>query len=126
MKGGFSSWSNANFEIETINRITASQFESQLSIEKDKIIDIRKMTEYEAQHVENAYNRPLSAINDWIRNVNPNEHFYMYCAGGYRSMIAASILKSRNFYNFTEIAGGFNAIANTNVLTSNFICQTKI
>jgi len=68
----------------------------------------------------------LASINDWIRDINPDEHFYIHCAGGYRSMIAASILQSRGYRNFTEIAGGFKEISQTPVPRTNFICQGKM
>ncbi len=125
LDGGFESWKNAGFEIETVHRINAEQFENEIK-EDSKIIDIRRDGEYEAEHIENAYSRPLANINDWIKDVNPNEHFYIHCAGGYRSMIAASILQARGFRNFTEIEGGYNMISKTNIPRSNFVCQSKI
>ena len=68
----------------------------------------------------------FSDINQWIKDINPQEHFYMHCAGGYRSMIAASILQARGFRNFTEIKGGFNAISKTNIPKTDFVCQSKV
>ena len=62
------------------------------AVGEDVIIDVRKESEYEAEHVEDAYLKPLAYINDWVKDINPKEHFYLHCAGGYRSMIAASIL----------------------------------
>ena len=94
-------------------------------IGKDKVIDIRKESEYAGEHVEEAYSRPLAYINDWVKEINPQEHFYLHCAGGYRSMIAASILQARGYHNFTEIAGGFNAIAQTGIPKTDFVCQSK-
>ncbi len=111
LDGGFESWKNAGKEIDTVNRISAAEFASQVKIGESKVIDIRKESEYEAEHVEEAYSRPLAYINDWTKDINPDEHFYMHCAGGYRSMIAASILQARGYINFTEIAGGFKDIA---------------
>lgn len=73
-----------------------------------------------------AYNMSLAYINDWIGDLDSEKHFYLHCAGGYRSMMAASILQARGYRNFTEIEGGFAAIANTEVSKSNFVCQTKI
>ena len=87
---------------------------------------MRKETEYAAEHVEDAYSRPLAYINDWIKEVDKEEHFYLHCAGGYRSMIAASILQARGYRNFTEVAGGFNAIAKTDVAKTNFVCASKV
>lgn len=126
LEGGFESWVKANKEIDTINRITPAVFEEKLNTANDMIIDIRKESEYSAEHVAEAYNKPLSAINDWITTIDPKQHFYMHCAGGYRSMIAASILQARGFRNFTEIEGGFNAIAKTTVPKTDFVCQSKV
>ncbi|CAD0002206.1 MBL fold metallo-hydrolase [Flavobacterium chungangense] len=126
LNGGFEAWQKAGFETDSVNRISSEQFAGEVNIQKDKIIDIRKETEYEAEHIENAYSKPLAYINDWVKDINPNEHFYLHCAGGYRSMIAASILQARGFRNFTEIEGGFGAIAKTNIPKSDFVCQSKV
>jgi glyoxylase-like metal-dependent hydrolase (beta-lactamase superfamily II)/rhodanese-related sulfurtransferase len=125
LKGGFEAWKQSGFETDTVNRITATQFEQQVNTAKDIVLDVRKPSEYEAEHVENAENKPLDFINEWIKDLNPDTHFYIHCAGGYRSMIAASILQSRGYRNFTEIEGGFNAIKNTKVTVTNFVCQSK-
>ncbi|MCV9930636.1 MBL fold metallo-hydrolase [Flavobacterium sp. LS1R49] len=126
LEGGFDTWKNAGYEIDTVNRITADQFSSEFKVEENKVIDIRKETEYSAEHIEDAYNKPLAYINDWVKDIDPKEHFYLHCAGGYRSMIAASILQARGFRNFTEVEGGFNAITKTTIPKSDFMCQSKV
>ena len=126
LNGGYSTWHTSPKEKDTINRISAAEFAKNVKVGVDEVIDVRKQTEYEAEHVQDAVNRPLNFINDWIKDINPEKHFYLHCAGGYRSMIAASILYSRGFRNFTEIAGGFNAIASTGVPVSDFVCQSKL
>jgi hydroxyacylglutathione hydrolase len=126
LKGGFNEWLIAGKEADVVDRITASTFASQADLKNDVVIDVRKETEYAAQHVENAYNRPLAFINDWIKDINPQEHFYLHCAGGYRSMIAASILQARGYRNFTEVEGGFAAISEAGTPTTDFICQSKV
>ena len=126
LTGGFETWKKTGKEIDTINRITAEQFASEVKIPEDKIVDVRKESEYAAEHVEDAYSKPLAYINDWVKDVNPQEHFYLHCAGGYRSMIAASILQARGYRNFTEVAGGFNAISQTDVPKTDFVCQSKL
>ncbi|HRI00004.1 MAG TPA: MBL fold metallo-hydrolase [Saprospiraceae bacterium] len=125
LNGGFESWKQANKEIDTVRRITAEQFESEMKNSTLQVIDIRKESEYAAEHLEEAYSKPLAYINNWIKDINPSEHFVMHCAGGYRSMIAASILQSRGYRNFTEVEGGFNAISKTSVPRTNFVCQSK-
>lgn len=126
LDGGFEAWKKNNKEIDTVNRISAKQFESEIKNKEVKIIDVRKESEYLSEHVNDAYNMPLAYINDWITELDSEEHFYLHCAGGYRSMMAASILQARGYRNFTEIEGGFAAIANTEVSKSNFVCQTKV
>ncbi len=126
LNGGFGAWLASGKEADTVNRITAAQFAEQVNIGKDKIVDVRKETEYAAEHVEEAYNRPLAFINDWVKDINPDEHFFLHCAGGYRSMMAASILQARGYRNFIEIAGGFKAIAETELPKTDFVCQSKV
>ncbi len=126
LKGGFETWKEAKKEIDMIHRITAEQFVNEVKIEENKIIDVRKETEYNTEHIQNAQNKPLAYINDWLKDVVPNKHFYLHCAGGYRSMIAASILQARGYRNFTEIEGGMNAINKTNLPKTNFIAQNTV
>jgi glyoxylase-like metal-dependent hydrolase (beta-lactamase superfamily II)/rhodanese-related sulfurtransferase len=126
LEGGFDAWKKAGKEIDTVHRITAEEFARQVKIGESKVIDIRKESEYCAEHVEESYSKPLASINEWIKDINPKEPFFLHCAGGYRSMIAASILQARGFRNFTEIEGGFNAIAKTDLPKTDFICQSKV
>ena len=126
LTGGFESWLNAGKEIDTVNRITADEMASEIEGKDVIVIDVRKEAEYAAEHVENAYNKPLAYINDWINTIDANQPFYLHCAGGYRSMIAASILQARGFRNIIEIDGGFNAIAQTEIAKTNFLCQSKV
>ena len=126
LEGGFEAWKNSGKEIDTVNRISAQQFEKEISEKNATIIDVRKESEYNAEHVDNAFNKPLAYINDWINTLDSNERFYLHCAGGYRSMMAASILQARGYRNFSEIAGGFSAISQTEVPKSDFVCQTKV
>jgi len=125
LDGSFDSWKNSGKEVDTIHRISADEFASKVDINKDKIVDVRREGEFEAEHVENANNIPLDFINDNIASFPKNEHFFLHCAGGYRSMITASILKARGWNNFTEVAGGFGAISKTNVPKTSFVCQSK-
>lgn len=126
LAGGFESWKNAGKEVDVVNRIGAEQFAKEVKIGESMVIDVRKETEYAAEHVEEAYSKPLAYINDWIKDINPKEHFYLHCAGGYRSMMAASILQARGYRNFTEVDGGFNAIAKTGLPKTDFVCQSKV
>lgn len=117
LAGGFNSWKNSGKQIDTIVRINATQFEGEFVAGKTKVIDVRKCSEFENGHVEGADNNTLSDINQWIASINPKEHFYLHCQGGYRSMIAASILQARGYRNFSEIEGGYGAISKTGIPT---------
>ena len=126
LKGGFATWKNSGKETDTVKRITAGEFANRFETGKSVVVDVRKESEYAAEHVEDAYSKPLAYINDWINNVDPQQHFFLHCAGGYRSMIAASILQARGYRNFTEVEGGFAAIAQTKIPKTDFICQSKV
>ena len=125
LKGGFDTWKNAQKEVDAVNRISPQTFEEEWS--KDTyVVDVRKETEYAAEHVDEAYNKPLDCINNWFMEMDDSKPFYLHCAGGYRSMIAASILKSRGVHNFKEVDGGFAAIAKTQLPKTDFVCQSKL
>lgn len=125
LKGGFEAWKNSGKETDEVKRISSAEF-AELYNENSKVIDVRKISEYSAEHIDNAYNKPLDVISDWVHTIDDSEHFFLHCAGGYRSMIAASILNSNGIRNFTEIEGGFGAIKKTEKFpTSDFICQSK-
>jgi hydroxyacylglutathione hydrolase len=126
LKGGIQSWIEAGKETDSVNRITAQEFEKRFKRGESIVIDVRKESEYAAEHIEDAYSKPLAYINDWIRDIDPKTHFFLHCQGGYRSMMAASILQARGYRNFTEIEGGFNAICQTNIPRTDFICQSKV
>jgi rhodanese-related sulfurtransferase len=119
LKGGFDSWKEAGKPVDRINRISAKEFVEKHLSGKIKILDVRKESEYAAGHLDGAVNKPLQYINEWTNEVKDGNPFYLHCAGGYRSMIAASILQTRGIRNFTEIEGGYNAI-------SRLMSETKV
>ncbi len=126
LKGGFDSWKNSGKETETINRITAEEFNRKYSAEKPVVIDVRKKSEFDSQHVVDALNIPLNQINNHLAEFPKDQPFILNCAGGYRSMIAASLLKQRGFDNFTDVVGGFTEIAKTDVPKTNYVCPTTL
>lgn len=124
LEGGLDAWKNSGKEIDQVKRISAAEFKINFN-ENSTIIDVRKPTEYNASHVENAFSKPLANISDWISTIEKDTHFFLHCAGGYRSMIAASILQAHGIRNFSEIDGGFNNIKETTVPISDFVCTSK-
>ncbi|MHA6696591.1 MBL fold metallo-hydrolase [Chryseobacterium sp. A321] len=109
LNNGFPTWKASGKESDSIERVTAQSFANE-SKQEVKIIDVRKPEEFEAQHIEGAINAPLDQISKWASKMDLNQPFFIHCAGGYRSMIAGSILNSRGIRNYKEIEGGFNSI----------------
>ena len=110
MQGGIEAWQGADKEVDSIKSVSAENFAEIWKDTKPLVIDVRKIGEYEGGHIDEAKNIPLDFINDNMGEIPTEMPFYLHCAGGYRSMIFASILKSRGFENFVEVAGGFGAI----------------
>jgi glyoxylase-like metal-dependent hydrolase (beta-lactamase superfamily II)/rhodanese-related sulfurtransferase len=113
LKGGFEAWKAAGEDIDTIDEITATDFAEKYDSHSMKLLDVRKKSEYDEQHIVGAQNFPLDFINQNMSEVDRSNTYYLHCAGGYRSMIAASILRSRGFENLVNIQGGFKALKET-------------
>lgn len=125
LEGEIEAWKNAGKEMDTVKSIDADEFKQRLT-EKVPVFDVRKEAEYSAEHVENASLTPLDFINDHLIEFPEKEIFYVHCAGGYRSMIAASILKSRGIHNLIDVAGGFKAIKEAGIPVTDFVCPTTL
>lgn len=125
LDGGFERWTDAGKEIDTIETISAETFEQAVQENDIIALDVRKPGEYESEHLEFTLSRPLDFIDDWMGEIDPKSTYYIHCAGGYRSMIAASILKSRGVENVIDIAGGYGAIKNTDLKRTDFACPSK-
>lgn len=116
LDGGIDAWKKAGREIDTIESISAREFKRRHEEGKLNVVDVRKPVEYESEHVVDAVNAPLDTINEHLHVLH--EPSYIHCAGGYRSMIASSILKSRGYHNIVEVAGGFAEIKKSGVATA--------
>jgi hydroxyacylglutathione hydrolase len=119
LKGGFKSWLQAGKDIDRIDSISAAEFAKRFREKSLRVIDVRKQPEFDAEHVAGAVSVPLDYLNDNLAEVPRGEEVYLNCASGYRSMIAASILKARGWNNIIDIAGGMKAIAKTDVEKTN-------
>lgn len=113
LEGGIEAWIADGRTTDQVNRIDAQALENIFMDAPQAVIDVRKEGEFVSGHIANASYCTLSDINQWISTLPKEEPFVLHCAGGYRSMIAASILQSRGYRNFVEIEGGFNAIKQT-------------
>jgi len=125
LKGGFEAWKNAAKEYDVVSSITAERFKNELIKKKSVVYDVRKESEYLSEHIQEATNTPLNFLNDYLTDF-PKKTFFVHCAGGYRSMIAASILKSRGIHNLINVKGGFKAIKEVGVPVTEFVCPSTL
>jgi hydroxyacylglutathione hydrolase len=126
LEGGITAWEAAGKETDTLESVDATTLETVYENKKETIFDVRKISEFEANHIENVENTPLSNLNDYLASFPKDEPFYVHCAGGYRSVIAASILKSRGFHNVIDVKGGFKAIKETKLPLTDFVCPSTL
>ncbi|RIV27742.1 MBL fold metallo-hydrolase [Fibrisoma montanum] len=114
LDGGIERWQQAGREIDQIDSVSADEFAHRLQANPDlTIADVRRPAEYAGEHIAGAENMPLDTLNDFMAGLNRNEPIYLHCAGGYRSMVASSILKARGFEKVINIEGGIAAIRKT-------------
>lgn len=125
LKGGVDAWKNAGKKVETVKSVTAEEFSNTFNSEKIDVLDVRKPGEYASEHVENVPSVPLDYLNESMDKIDENKNYYVYCAGGYRSMIAISILKARGLHSFVNVLGGYNAIKKTDIPKTDFVCPNS-
>jgi len=127
LKGGFATWENTSKPIETIKSISAEELEQLNNDSKITIVDARKTNEYNAQHIDGAISYPLDYINSHLNELDKEETQYLHCAGGYRSVIAISILRKEGYNNIIDVAGGSSAIfKNTQLPITEFVCPSTL
>jgi rhodanese-related sulfurtransferase/glyoxylase-like metal-dependent hydrolase (beta-lactamase superfamily II) len=125
LAGGFEAWKIEGKEIETVERVTAEDLVLLEEIQQVPIFDVRKKSEFNSEHVVGAINIPLNELIGHLPDFPKAIYFVLHCAGGYRSMIAASILKQNGFDNFADVIGGFNEIKLTSIPTTQYLCPTS-
>jgi rhodanese-related sulfurtransferase len=126
LKGGFDAWKNAGKEYDSISSVSAQTLAKEYENGSIPVFDVRKSTEYLSEHIEGANNTPLDFLNDHLAEFPQDKPFYIHCAGGYRSVIAASILKSRGIHNLIDVSGGFKAIAETTLPKTDYVCPSTL
>lgn len=125
LEGGFEAWRSAGKEVDTVPRISAEEFAERYAT-KPLVFDVRKKSEFDSEHVEGAINVPLNRINEHLAEFPKDKPFILHCAGGYRSMIAASILKARGWDDFVDVESGFSGIARTDVPRTAYVRPTTL
>jgi hydroxyacylglutathione hydrolase len=127
LEGGIKAWLASGREVDTIDSISAADFEGLVNENTSvTVLDVRKPGEYKSEHLELSLTRPLDYINEWTNEIDPAKTYYIHCAGGYRSMIAASILKARGVHDVIDIAGGYAALIATSLETSNAVYSSNV
>lgn len=126
LKGGFSAWKMSGREYDSIHGVKAEELEEAIMKERAVVFDVRKEGEFLSQHIKGATHAPLSALNDYLTHLPESDPFYLHCAGGYRSVIAASLLKKRGVHNLVDVKGGFKAIKETAIPLSDFVCPSTL
>ena len=125
LEGSFNAWKKSGKEIDTLRSVSADVLEEKIK-ENAMVFDVRKPGEYESEHIKIAESTPLDFLNNHIAEFPKEKDFYIHCAGGYRSVIAASILKARGYHNVIDVAGGFAAIRNTGIEKTAAVCPSTL
>jgi hydroxyacylglutathione hydrolase len=128
LAGGLEAWQNAGKEVDTIESITAEEVANRQAKDLNlRILDVRKISEYQAEHIENAENVSLDYINQTMAMVKKDQTYFVHCAGGYRSMIFISILKARGYENLIDVKGGFGAMkASQKFQLTDYVCPSTL
>ena len=126
LDGSFNTWKDAGKEIDTLRSISAETLETEINENKVPVFDIRKPGEYDNEHIVDVPSTPLDFLNNHIKEFPSDKDFYVHCAGGYRSVIASSILKARGIHNVIDVAGGYAAIRNTNIVRTEKVCPSTL
>ncbi|WP_334113272.1 MBL fold metallo-hydrolase [Paucihalobacter sp.] len=126
LHGGIEAWQKSGRDTETLQSIPAKILESKIDDEGTNILDVRKDGEFISSHIENAQHLSLDFINENMNEIDKNKTYHIHCAGGYRSVIAASILKARGFRNLVNVEGGFAAIKETNIPLTDYVCPSTL
>lgn len=125
LKGGIEAWKAEGRELDSVGRITAEELE-EVADGTLPIFDVRKRSEFASEHLVDAINVPLNELNQHLAEFPKDRRFVLHCAGGYRSMIAASILKQRGWDNFVDVVGGFTEIRRTGMAKTDYVRPTSL
>ncbi len=125
--GGMKNWVDHGHEVDKINSMSALEFSQKLKEgTMEKPLDVRKESEYLSEHIVGVENFPLDFINSNYAEINPEKEYFLHCATGYRSLVAASIFKANGVENVTDVRGGFNDIKETGTPMTDYVCPTTL
>jgi glyoxylase-like metal-dependent hydrolase (beta-lactamase superfamily II)/rhodanese-related sulfurtransferase len=125
LEGGFETWRKAGKEVDTVERLDIDELEK-IYGDDLLIFDVRKKSEYDSEHLIGAENVPLNEINKHLAEFPKDKKFYLHCGSGYRSMLAASMLKQRGWENLADVRAGFDGIKESSLPKSDYVCPTTL
>lgn len=126
LDGSFDAWKAQGKDFDSISGVSAESFAKEINESPLPVFDVRKEGEYLSEHIDGANNVSLEFLNDHLSEFPEKGTFFIHCAGGYRSVIAASLLKKRGIHNLIDVKGGFKAIKETNVILTDYICPSTL
>ncbi|MEL6916894.1 MAG: MBL fold metallo-hydrolase [Bacteroidota bacterium] len=126
LEGGFNAWKKSGKDYDTVVSLPVDEVKENITSKKISVYDVRKESEYTTEHLLDARNTPLSFLNDHMSRFPQEDTFYVHCASGFRSIIAASILKSRGVHNLVDISGGFKALKKSGLEVTDYTCPTTL
>jgi glyoxylase-like metal-dependent hydrolase (beta-lactamase superfamily II)/rhodanese-related sulfurtransferase len=128
LDGGVHAWKAAGKELDHVREVEPEDLAAHFGewSAKARMLDVRRKSEYDSQHVVGFENFPLDYINQHMAELKPSDTFYLHCKGGYRSLITASILKARGYRNLVNIRGGFDALKETGLEKTDYVCPTTL
>jgi glyoxylase-like metal-dependent hydrolase (beta-lactamase superfamily II) len=127
LKGGFEMWKNSGRQVDTIESVSAEDLAKKMKKGKVNIMDVRRTSEYNSEHILDAKNIPLDYINENLSEVEKDKTWYVHCRSGYRSMTFASILRARGFNNLIDVKGGFNEMKKYGAFQlTDYVCPTTM
>lgn len=127
LEGGFEAWQRSGMEIDQIRAVSAEELATLANLPTFRLLDVRKNSEYNSEHVLTAENVPLDYINETMQQIDRNTEYYVHCAGGYRSVIFISILRARGYDRLINVTGGIKAIKESGKLpVTDYVCPTTL
>lgn len=127
LKGGFATWKKANLPVSKIERIYPKEMDRRVQEKKGQLLDVRKETEYTSEHLKSSLHIPLRVLQSQIATLSKDSPYIIYCAGGYRSMIAASLFMQKGYTHVVDVIGGYNAISKeTDLPKTEYVCPTSM
>lgn len=126
LDGSFNAWKEAGKEVDTLQSVSAKTLEQEINKNNVPVFDVRKPGEYENEHILDVVSTPLDYINNYVDEFPTDTDFYVHCAGGYRSVIASSILKARGIHNVIDVAGGYADIKKTAIVRTEKVCPSTL